>query len=210
MQKCVVALAAALRIESEPGVNEAAEDAISKSFPISAWWPPVGYDNAGGDAQKEFDAYADAGFTNVQVSDRGNARCTDDWLPSWNFIVKNIENAAARNLTVLIDTYRCKPWGGKFGGDSQGPTNAYIKANSNHKITLPEVQWLAPRLLPYKNVVGLLITDDGVDLARNEIEEIEWMLANTPSLFPWVNQCGDGSEWIARAGTPYAVPNCTL
>ena len=25
-------------------------------------------------------------------------------------------------------------------------------------------------------------------------------------LFPWVNQCGDGSEWLARAGTPYAVP----
>jgi hypothetical protein len=46
----------------------------------------------------------------------------------------------------------------------------------------------------------------GVDLARNEVEEIEWMRQNTPTLFPWVNQCGDGSEWLARAGTPYAVP----
>ncbi len=32
------------------------------------------------------------------------------------------------------------------------------------------------------------------------------MRANTPSLFPWVNQCGDGTEWVARAGSPYAVP----
>ena len=39
-----------------------------------------------------------------------------------------------------------------------------------------------------------------------QIEEIEWMRANTPSLFPWVNQCGDGTEWVARAGSPYAVP----
>ena len=33
-----------------------------------------------------------------------------------------------------------------------------------------------------------------------------WMRKHTPSLFPWVNQCGDGTEWLARAGTPYAVP----
>ena len=32
------------------------------------------------------------------------------------------------------------------------------------------------------------------------------MRKHTPSLFPWVNQCGDGTEWLARAGTPYAVP----
>ena len=32
------------------------------------------------------------------------------------------------------------------------------------------------------------------------------MRANTPTLFPWVNQCGDGTEWVARAGSPYAVP----
>ena len=179
------------------------------SFPISAWWPPVGYDDASGkEAKIEFEAYAAAGFTNVQVSDRGSARCTDDWTKSWNYIVQNIKNAAAANMTVLIDTYRCKPWGGSDneGGDAQGPTNGYVKPGFNHKITLPEVKWLAPRLLQYENVVGLLITDDGVDLARNEIEEIEWMIDNTPSLFPWVNQCGDGSEWIARAGTPYAVP----
>ena len=53
---------------------------------------------------------------------------------------------------------------------------------------------------------GILITDDGVDLAHNEIQEIEWMRKHTPTLFPWVNQCGDGTEWLARAGTPYAVP----
>ena len=33
-----------------------------------------------------------------------------------------------------------------------------------------------------------------------------WMRKHTPTLFPWVNQCGDGTEWLARAGTPYAVP----
>jgi hypothetical protein len=57
-----------------------------------------------------------------------------------------------------------------------------------------------------KSVVGILITDDGVDLAANEVAEIEWMKKNTPGLWPWVNQCGDGSEWLARAGTPYLVP----
>ena len=28
-------------------------------------------------------------------------------------------------------------------------------------------------------MVGILITDDGVDLANNEIEEIQWMKKNT-------------------------------
>ena len=32
------------------------------------------------------------------------------------------------------------------------------------------------------------------------------MVENTPGLLPWVNQCGDGSEWLARAGTPFLVP----
>ena len=65
---------------------------------------------------------------------------------------------------------------------------------------------LAKELVKIDNAVGLLVTDDGVDLKHNEIEEIQWMRENTPELFPWVNQCGDGSEWLARAGTPYAVP----
>ena len=111
-------------------------------------------------------------------------------------------------MTALIDTYRCLPWGGdaNYGGDAQGPVGKFVKRNSNHKITLPEVKWLAKELLNFSNAVGLLITDDGVDMARNEVEEVEWMLDNTPELLPWVNQCGDGTEWLARAGTPYAVP----
>ena len=65
---------------------------------------------------------------------------------------------------------------------------------------------MAPRLAKLPSVVGLLITDDGVDLAANEVAEIEWMRTHTPELWPWVNQCGDGTDWLARAGTPYAVP----
>jgi hypothetical protein len=45
------------------------------------------------------------------------------------------------------------------------------------------------------------VQDDGVDLHGNEIEEIQWMRENTPELYPWVNQCGDGSSWLARAGS---------
>ena len=76
----------------------------------------------------------------------------------------------------------------------------------DHKITLPEVKWLAGQLAAHPTAAGLLITDDGVDLARNEVEEIQWMREHAPQLYPWVNQCGDGSEWLARAGTPFAVP----
>ena len=89
-----------------------------------------------------------------------------------------------------------------------------------------EVQMLAKELVKFRMYVFLFrthththtyvmiesqagitsLTDDGVDLKHNDIEEIQWMRENTPELFPWVNQCGDGSEWLARAGTPYAVP----
>ena len=178
---------------------------ISKTFPISAWWGPVGY--GGASSTPEFEMYAKAGFTNVQVSDRGPTRCTD-WKESWDFIVDNIRHAAEYNMTALVDTYRCLPWGGEanYGGDAQGPVGKFVQRHNNHKITLPEVKWLAKQLLNFSNAVGLLITDDGVDMARNEVEEVEWMIENTPELLPWVNQCGDGSEWLARAGTPYAVP----
>lgn len=76
----------------------------------------------------------------------------------------------------------------------------------NHVITLPEVQWLAPQLARLPGAAGLLVTDDGVGLARNELEEIAWMREHTPTLFPWVNSCGDATEWLARAGTPFVLP----
>ena len=94
-------------------------------------------------------------------------------------------------------------------GDWQGGGGGYVNRpphQPNHKITFPEVRWLAKALQHDKTVVGLLITDDGVDLAKNELDETEWMLQHTPELLPWINQCGDGSEWLARAGTPYMVP----
>jgi len=47
-------------------------------------------------------------------------------------------------------------------------------------VTLPEIQWLATQVEgAASGVVGILITDDGVDLANNEIEEIQWMKKNT-------------------------------
>ena len=55
-------------------------------------------------------------------------------------------------------------------------------------------------------VVGLLLTDDGADLSSEEIEMAAWMRKNTPTLMPWANQCADGSEWLARAGVQFNVP----
>jgi len=196
-------------------------------LPITAWWGPAGY-GGGETPTAEYVAYAKAGFTTVMVSDRGSDRCNNvsDIEASWQFIQQNIEHARAYNMTALIDTYRCLPWGSpdNIGGDWQaggGHTpggsaggGGFVSARPhqpNHKITLPEVQWLAKQVQHDATVVGLLITDDGVDLARNEIEETEWMLEHTPELLPWSNQCDDpsicdGSEWLARAGTPYMVP----
>jgi hypothetical protein len=161
----------------------------------------------------EFLAYAAAGFNNAMVSDRGSEHCDNanssaDWRASWAQIQAQIALCHSHNITALVDSYRCLPWGPptNIGGDAQGSAGGFTPARPNHKITLPEVQWLATELTKLPGAAGILITDDGVDLAHNEIQEIEWMRANTPSLFPWVNQCGDGSEWLARAGTPFAVP----
>lgn len=188
-------------------------EAGTGNFPITAWWGPVGYSD-GKNTSKEFKAYVNANFTIALVSDRTSTRCTGnvekDSEDSWEFIVEQLRTCRENGMQALVDSYRCTPWGGiaNYGGESQSSTiNTYLTTRTNnHKITLPEVQWLGKNLLEYEEAVGILVTDDGVDLARNEIQEIEWMRENTPELFPWVNQCGDGSEWIARAGTPYAVP----
>lgn len=186
----------------------------SATFPISAWWGPVGYSEPREQkTSDEFLAYAGAGFNNAMVSDRGQENCDNsnssaDWKASWSSIKAQIAMCHKYNMTSLVDSYRCLPWGPptNIGGDCQGSTGGFVTQRANHKITLPEVKWLASELTTLPGAAGILITDDGVDLARNEIEEIEWMRANTPSLFPWVNQCGDGTEWVARAGSPYAVP----
>ena len=59
-------------------------------------------------------------------------------------------------------------------------------------MTLPEIQWLATQVeAAASGVVGVLITDDGVDLANNEIEEIQWMKKNTV-------RCERGGVRVAR------------
>lgn len=189
----------------------------SAAFPISAWWGPTGYSESRESKDpkptEEFLAYAAANFNNVMVSDRGSEHCDNSnasagWQASWKSIQAQIALANKHNMSSLVDSYRCLPWGPptNIGGESQGRTAGFVNGQLNHKITLPEVQWLANLLVDLPGAAGILITDDGVDLARNEIEEVQWMRANTPSLFPWINQCGDGSEWLARAGTPYSMP----
>ena len=77
--------------------------------------------------------------------------------------------ATKHNMSSLVDSYRCLPWGPptNIGGDAQGSqpgwyTNKQVRSRGNvlapfaandltrlqinHKITLPEVQWLAPEL----------------------------------------------------------------
>ena len=129
----------------------------------------------------------------VMVGDRGHENCdnsnaTADWRASWAFIKNQIVAADSHNMTSILDSYRCIPWGppSNIGGEAQGPTNTWSKLDSNHKITLPETKWLAKQIVDMPGAAGILITDDGVDLARNEVEEIEWMRENTPTLFPWL------------------------
>jgi len=128
----------------------------------------------------EFLAYAAAGFNNAMVSDRGQDHCDNsnssaDWKTSWASIKGQIAMTHKYNMTSLVDSYRCLPWGPptNIGGDCQGSTGGFVHAG-NHKITMPEVQWLAGELTKLSGAAGILITDDGVDLAHNEIEEIEW------------------------------------
>ena len=68
------------------------------------------------------------------------------------------------------------------------------------KITLPELQWLAPVLSEWPHVIGIVLSDDTVDLASQEMEMMTWMRANTPTLIPIVNQAQDGAVWLVRAG----------
>eukprot|EP00966_Prymnesium_polylepis_P161745 3738584-Prymnesium_polylepis.1 len=117
-------------------------------------------------------------------------------------------------MQSLVDTYRCTPWGGAAslppgGSRVDGVPEAvgqFVKRSSYLKASIGEVRWLARKLAALPAAVGLLITDDANDLNENEVEAIRWMKANTPQLYPWINQCADSSEWVARAGTPYATP----
>lgn len=186
------------------------------NFPISAWWGPIGYAEAVEHLDprptEEFLAYVAAGFNVLMVSDRGGDHCAaEDWRASWAAIESTIALGHAHNLSSLVDTYRCIPWGPPnltAGGDADGAVNRWLSSVSdrNHVLTLPELQWLAPKLAALPGAAGVLLTDDSVSLARNVIEEVQWMREHTPTLLPWVNQCGDGTEWLARAGTPFAIP----
>lgn len=182
-----------------------------KSLPITAWWGPS-IISPGGDKHitAEFEAYIAAGFNMVMVSDRGGDRCQNesDRTASWQFIKDQLKMASEHNVTALIDTYRCMIWGDKHntGGYFPGGGSGFWNRGTNKKITLPEVKWISNQLKDDNVTAGLLITDDGVDLTLSEYVETEWMSKATPNLWPWINQCGDGSEWLARAGTPYLVP----
>jgi hypothetical protein len=181
------------------------------NIPISAWWGPVGY--GVNETDSEYEAYVNANFNVVQVSDR-SSRChaEADWQASWARIQRQFDRAEAHGMQSLVDTYRCTPWGGprNFGGYSFNPLDVALPAGYPgypiHKVTLPEIQWLAKQVHPRTSVVGLLITDDGAELAANAMAEIEWMKTNTPEILPWVNQVSDASEWLNREGVPIAIP----
>ena len=184
-----------------------------RRFPISAWAGPVGYGSVNGtaaDNRTELQWYAEAGFTIVQLSDRTAAHAT--FGESWAFLQRQLRQSAELGLQVFMDTYTpiTRPWNDLFGGFYKGKANTFVnktKLGGNHRITLPELQWLAQEMRTnYSHVVGLLITDDGTDLSLNEVEEAQWMVKHTPELIPWLNQCGGGSEWWARAGVPLEVP----
>jgi hypothetical protein len=112
----------------------------------------------------------------VMVGDRGHDRCdnsnsTADWQASWAFVRNQIASADKHNLTSIVDSYRCLPWGppSNIGGDAQGPTNTWSRLDDNHKITLPEVKWLAKQMVDMPGAAGILITDDGThNVIRNE------------------------------------------
>ncbi len=123
----------------------------------------------------EFLAYVAAGFNNALVSERGPDHCdnslsSSDWSASFASIKAQIAMCHQHNMTALVDSYRCLPWGPptNIGGNCQGSTGGFVHVG-NHKITLPEVKWLAQQLTKLPGAAGILITDDGVDLAQNEV-----------------------------------------
>ena len=95
------------------------------------------------------------------VSARGQDHCdpknsSTDWRASFSFIKAQIALALAHNMSSLVDSYRCMPWGPptNIGGDAQGAGPGFISKSGNHKITLPEVQWLAPQLEELPGAAG--------------------------------------------------------
>ena len=150
------------------------------------------------------------------ISARGRiVNCTGDAdadsSRAWQVLQEGVRKASALGMTALVDSYRCTsaPWGGaaNFGGSQQHVANAFIERQERHKATVRELEWLATRVAGDPSVVGLLVTDDAVDLAQEDLDSIAWMREHTPQLWPWLNQCSDGTEWLARAGTPYAGGN---
>ena len=171
----------------------AGSGAGANSFPISAWWGPIGYGAGKSAGYTELDAYAKANFTMVMVSDRNNRLDAQNrtlncdasdpsrgWQASLDYLDVQVDQVEKRGMQSIFDTYRCLPWGGaaNAGGASQGGGGWVAEkhgAPHNHKVTLPEVQFLARRMRNRTSCVGLLITDDGVDLHENELAEVKWM-----------------------------------
>jgi hypothetical protein len=83
----------------------------------------------------------------MMVSDPGGDHCdnsnaTTSWEASWVAIQRDIALAWQHDVTSLVDTYRCLPWGppaSSVGGGADGATNRFLTSVSdiNHVITLP-------------------------------------------------------------------------
>lgn len=130
-----------------------------------------------------------------QCSDRTPTRPT--FAESWAFVVQGINVSAELGLRVVMDTYGplARTYAGVNGGIFQRAAGVWINTSEYgggpsgwKKITPPELQWLAPTLRQWPHVVGILISDDTVDLAKQEIDMIAWMRANASDLMPIVNQ----------------------
>lgn len=159
-------------------------------------------------------AYAEANFNVIQLSDRTPTRL--DPSDSWDFVQRGLGFAKEYGLQVILDTYgpARRPWGGVKGGryafgpgtfDNSSVTLPNWPGVQFKKLTPPELEWMTPQLIAQPHVIGVLITDDGVDLASDEVYMSQWLRNNTP-LIPYMNQCSDGSEWLPRAGTPWNAP----
>ena len=107
-------------------------------------------------------AYIAAHFNNIMVSDRGTEHCnqsnsSEGWAASWHYIKRQIAIATDHNLSSLVDSYRCLPWGPptNIGGDAQGTCpSGWCSPTGNHKITLPEVKVRPKVAVPCQTLTG--------------------------------------------------------
>jgi hypothetical protein len=156
--------------------------------------------------------YAEAFLNVVQLSDRTPTRL--DFNSSWAFLRDGLALARSLGLQVIMDTWGplVRTYNGITGGHFAGGSNTFGNASAGpstlfKKVTPPELAWLGPELVAqFDHVVGVLLTDDGVDLASDEVAMAQWMRNATPQLVPYVNECQNGAEWLPRSRIPWYVP----